>query len=137
MSTQWDVGVGSKQGKTRRRPIAATPPTHAAGTGPDSVYFHAVRPGRLPASGPVAVCGYPLRTRAEDIHADERTFEDRWSDREDCCGECGSSLGLSEHPVPEIVEPKSKRNWVMIGSVATLVPMLMALLGRVAVVAFR
>ena len=130
-------GAVASRTSSRRRPRTRQPRAHAAGTGPDSVYFHAVRPGRVPIDGPRAVCGYPLRTRTEDIHADGRTFEERWSARDDCCADCGATLGLEEVTGPSVEGPVRKRNWVLIGAVATLLPMLAGLLARVVPVALR
>jgi hypothetical protein len=123
----------------RRRSTAAPEvAVHVAGTGPDSVFVHAVRPGRQPASGPVAVCGYPLRTRREEIHRDERSFEDQWLDTSDCCTECGSALGLADRDaLPTVDEEPGQRNWVLIGSIAALLPMVVGVLVRMAAVALR
>jgi hypothetical protein len=103
------------------------------------VFIHAVRPGRPAVTGPLAVCGYPLRTPAEDRHRDERTFEERWdaSSTADCCADCAAALGMSERPLVIEAEPSKPHNWVVIGSVLTLVPMVGALLIRIAATALR
>jgi hypothetical protein len=129
--------VARGQAARNRRPRPAAPAEHATGTGPDSVFVHAVRDRSPRRSGPVAVCGYPLRTPSEDRHRDERTFEARWYATADCCADCADALGLDERSLEPEPEPKSSHNWVMIGSILTLVPMASVLLLRIAATALR
>jgi hypothetical protein len=74
-------------------------PGHRTGSGPDSIYVHAVAPKAV-AGGPVALCGYPLR--ASTLHARTRepgavaaeTFEDLARTSANCCPECRAALAL-------------------------------------------
>jgi hypothetical protein len=110
---------------------------HRAGTGPDSVVVHAVRPGRPVPSGPTAVCGYPLRAPHEDVGVDDLPFENRWLLTDDCCTECATTLELPDPTPPSTTESGDKLNWPLIAAILTLMPMVSALLFRVAIAARR
>lgn len=106
-------------GSTAAVYAASTPRGHRAGTGPDSIFVHAVAPKAV-AGGPVALCGYPLREAT--LHSSVgrgggETFEELARTSGDCCPECRAALALEAiagHSAPGGGQPRAWVKWAAI-----------------------